>query len=103
MKKPQVTANILDLCDKWRELEKTRFESEGFEKYREVHNNIKRCMKKANEKWIGEQCSESEENMRKNNKRLYQLMKDLTTVKQGKDSIFQDHSEKKAQKKSKMY
>ena len=34
-------------------------------------------MKKAKENWIGEQCSEIEENMRKNNsKRAYQLMKD---------------------------
>ena len=42
-------------------------------------------MKKAKENWIGEECSETEENLRKNNsKRVYQLMKDLTTVKQGK-------------------
>ena len=42
-------------------------------------------MKKAKENWIGEQCSESEENLRKNNsKRAYQLVKDLTSVKQGK-------------------
>ena len=32
------------------------------------------------------QCSEIEENLRKNNsKRAYQLVKDLTTVKQGKE------------------
>ena len=47
-------------------------------------------MKKA--KWIGEQCSEIEENLRKNNsKRAYQLVKDLTTVKQGKATTVQDH------------
>ena len=52
------------------------------EKYKKVNNNIKRCMIKAKENWIGEQCSETEENMRKNNsKRAYQIMKDLTTVK----------------------
>ena len=44
-------------------------------------------MKKAKENWIGEECSETEENLRKNNsKRVYQLMKDLTTVKQGKST-----------------
>ena len=64
-KKPWVTAEILDLCDKKRELRK-RFEPEGSEKYKEVNNNIKRCMKKAKENWIGEQCSEIEENLRKN-------------------------------------
>ena len=94
-KKPWVTADILDLCDKRRDLKKRRFEPEGSEKYKEVSNNIKRCMKKANENWIGEQCSEIEENLRKNNsRRSYQLVKDLTTVKQGKASTVQDRSEK---------
>ena len=38
-------------------------------------------MKKAKENWLGEQCSEiDEENLRKNNtKRAYQLVKDLNT------------------------
>ena len=45
-----------------------------------MNNNIKRCVKRAKENWIGEQCSEIEENLRKNNsKRAYQLVKDLTT------------------------
>ena len=75
--------------------EKERFEPEGYEKYKEVNNNIKRCMKKAKENWIGEQCSEIEENLRKNNsKRAYQLVKDLTAVKQGKATTVQDRSGK---------
>ena len=48
-KKPWITAEILDLCNKRRELRKKRFEPEGAEKYKEVNNNIKRCMKKAKE------------------------------------------------------
>ena len=55
-KTTSVTAEILDLCDKRRELRKKRFELrkkrfelEGSEKYKEVNNNIKRCMKKAKE------------------------------------------------------
>ena len=52
-KKNWITAEILDLCDKTRELRKKRFEPEGSEKYKEV-NNIKRCMKKARENWIGD-------------------------------------------------
>ncbi|WP_294031832.1 hypothetical protein, partial [Thiolapillus sp.] len=93
--KTWVNTEILDLCDRRRELQKKRFEPEGSEKYREVNNNIKRCMKKAKENWIGEQCSEIEENLRKNNsKRAYQLMKDLTTVKQGKATTVQDRSGK---------
>ena len=93
-KNPWITAEILDLCDKRRELRKKRSEPEGSEKYKEV-NNIMRCMKKATENWIGEQCHEIEENLRKNNsKRAYQLVKDLTTVKQGKVTTVQDHSGK---------
>ena len=94
-KKTWVTGEILDLCDKRRELRKKRFEPEGSEKYKEVNNNIKRCTKKAKENWIGEQCSEIGENlMKKNSKRAYQLVKDLTTVKQGKATTAQDCSGK---------
>ena len=76
-KKPWVTAEILDLCNKRRVLRKKRLKPEGYEKYKAVNNNIKRCMKKAKENWIGQQCSETEENLRKNNsKRAYQLVKD---------------------------
>ena len=53
---------------------------------------MKRCTKKAKENWIGEQCIEIEENLRKNNsERAYQLVKDLTTVKQGEASTVKDH------------
>ena len=94
-KKPWITAEILDLFDKRTELRKKRFEPEGSEKCKEVNINIKRCMKKTKENWIGEQCSKIEENLRKNNsKRAYQLVKDLTTVKQGKAITVQDRSEK---------
>ena len=89
------TAEILDLCDKMRELKKKRFEPEGSEKHKEVNNNIKRGMKKANENWIGEQRSETEENLRMNySKRAYQLVKDLTTVNQGKATTVQNRSGK---------
>ena len=48
-KKPWITADILDLCDKKREPRKKRFEHAGSEKYFEVNNNIKRYMKKGKE------------------------------------------------------
>ena len=48
-------------------------------------------MKKAKENWIGEQCSEIEDNLRKkNSKWAYQLEKDLTTVEQGEATTVQD-------------
>ena len=80
--KPWITAEIRELCDNRRDLRKKRIEPEGSEKYKEVNKTIKRCLKKAKENWLGEQCSETEEHLRKNNsKRAYQLLKDLTTVK----------------------
>ena len=52
-------------------------------------------MKKAKQNWIGEQCSETEENLRKSDsKRAYQLVKDLTTMKHRKATTVQDHSGK---------
>ena len=55
----------------------------------------------AKENWIGEQCSEIEENLRKNNsQRAYQQVKDLTTVKQWEVTTFQDRSGKKKKKAS---
>ena len=52
-------------------------------------HNIKR--KKAKENWTEEQCSEIEENLRKNNsKRAYQLVKDLITLKQQKATTVQE-------------
>ena len=60
-----------------------------------ILDSIKRCLKKAKENWIGEQCSEIEENLRKNNsKRAYRLVKDLTIVKQGKATTVRDRSGK---------
>ena len=57
-------------------------------------------MKKAKENWIGERCSEIEENPRKNNsKRAYQPMKDLITVKQGKAPLSKIVQENASQKK----
>ena len=83
-KKSWIIAEILDLCDKRRELTKKRFELVGSEKHKEVSNNIKRCMKNSKENWIREQCSEIEGNLRKNNrKNAYKKLKDLATMKQG--------------------
>ena len=51
-KKPWFTAEILDLRDRRREMRKKQFGPEGPEKYREVNNDLKRCMKKEKENWI---------------------------------------------------
>ena len=52
-------------------------------------------MKMAKETWIQGQCQEVEACPRKNNsKKAYQLVKDLTTEKQGKSTTIQDKSRK---------
>ena len=84
VKKPWVTADILDLCDKRRELKKSKFETEGAKQYRAANQEVKKSMKKAKETWIEEQCKGIEGNLQKNNsKKAYQLVKDLTSSKQG--------------------
>ena len=50
-------------------------------------------MKKTKENWKGEHCSVIEENVRKkDSKRAYKLVKDLTTVKKGEATTVQDRS-----------
>ena len=56
-------------------------------------------MKKVKENWTGEQRSEIEKNLKKNNgRRAYQLVKDLITLNQGKSSTGKDRSGKRLTK-----
>ena len=79
--------DVLDLCDERRDLKKKRYKPEDDKEYREANNRIQKEEKKAKEDWIGAQCGEIETCLNKNNsKRAYQLVKDLTSEKQGKSS-----------------
>ena len=76
-------------------LKKKRYEAERAKEYRETSRRIQKAVKKAKEDWIGAQCEEIETCLYKNNsKRAYQLVKDLTSEKQGRFSTFQDKSVK---------
>ena len=78
-----------------RDLKKKRYEAEGAKEYREANRRIQKAVKKAKEDWIGAQCEEIETCLNKNNsKRAYQLVKDLTSEKQGRSSTIQDKSGK---------
>ena len=84
-KKPWVTKDVLDLCDERRDLKKKRYEAEGAKEYREANKRVQKAVKKAKEDWIGAQCEEIETCLNKyNSKRAYQLVKDLTSEKQGR-------------------
>ena len=90
-KKPWVTDELLELCDKRRELKKRKSEQGGANEYREANNNVKKGIKKAKRNWIEEQCKDIEHNLTTNNsKKAYQIVKELTTVKQGKVSTIQN-------------
>ena len=94
-KKPWVTAAILDLCDKRRELKKNnnKNDAEGTTEYRTVNRQIKKGMNKAKENWIGEQCENIADSLKKiNSKRAYHLVKDLTSTKQERTTTIQDKS-----------
>ena len=94
-KKPWVTKDVLDLCDERRDLKKKWYEAEGAKEYREANRRVQKAVKKAKEDWIGAQCEEIETCLNKNNsKRAYQLVKDLTSEKQGRSSTIQDKSGK---------
>ena len=94
-KKPWVTKDVLDLCDEKRDLKKKRYEEEGAKEYREANRMIQKAVKKAKEDWIGAQCEEIETCLNKNNnKRAYQLVKNLTSEKQERSSTIQDKSGK---------
>ena len=94
-KKPWITKDVLDLCDERRDLKKKRYEAEGAKDYSEANRRIQKAVKKAKEDWIGAQCEEIDTCLSKNNsKRAYQLVKDLTSEKQGRSSTIQDKSGK---------
>ena len=76
-------------------MKKKRYEAEGAKEYREATKGIQRAVKKAKEDWIGAQYEEIETCLNKNNsKRAYQLVKDLTSEKQGRSLTIQNRSGK---------
>ena len=94
-KKPWAIGDVLDPCDDRRDLKKKLYEAEGAKECRVTNERVQKAVKKANEDWIGAQCEEIETCLNKNNsKRAFQLVKDLTSEKQGRSSTIQDKFEK---------
>ena len=93
VKKPWVTNDILDLCAKRRKLKnkKNKKDRDGMAQYRAVNREIKKGMKKAKENWIGEQCQNNDDYLKKNiSKKAYKLVQDLTGTKQERTTTIQD-------------
>ena len=84
-KKPWVTKGVLDLCDERRDLKKKWYEAEGAKEYREANRRIQKAVKKAKEDWIGAQCEKIDTCLKKKpTAREQQLVKDLTSEKEGR-------------------
>ena len=61
-----------------------------------MNQQIKKGMVKARETWIEERCQEIDDSLGKNNnKKAYQLVKDLTSSKQGRTTTIQDKNGKR--------
>ena len=76
-------------------MKKKRYKAGGAKEYREASKRIQKAVKEAKEDWIGAQCEETDTCLIKNNSnRAYQLVKDLTSEKQGRSSTIQDRSGK---------
>ena len=94
-KKPWVTLELLDLCDKRRNMKKKRGKPEGAKDYQEIKRKIRTEMKMAKETWIQSQCHEVKACLRKNNsKNADQLVNDVKTEKQGQSITIQNKSGK---------
>ena len=90
-KKPWVTDDVLNLCDKRRELKKNKHKKDGIRKYKDANIKVKEAMKKAMESWIDNQCVEIDSNIQKNNSRkAYQMVRELTNEKRGRSTTIQN-------------
>ena len=93
IKKPWVTTDILDLCAKLRNVKnkKNNKDRDGMAQYRAVNQKIKKGMKKAKENWIGEQCQNIDDCLKKyNSKKAYKLVQDPIGTKQERNTTIQD-------------
>ena len=91
--KPCVTTDILDLCAKRRKLKnkKNNKDRYGMQQYRAINQEMKKDTKKAKENWIGEQCQDIDDCLKKNNsKKAYKLVQDLTGTKQERTTTIQE-------------
>ena len=76
-------------------MKKKRYAAEGAKEYREAKGGFRKAAKEAKEDWIGAQCEKIKTCLNKNKSKIeYQLVKDLTSEKQGRSSTIQDKSGK---------
>ena len=91
-KQPWVTNEILDLCDRRRELKPQKSKSpQKAEEYRKANNRVKQGMKAAKEAWIESECKIIDSEMRRaRSKKAYQTLKTLTKQSQDRTSVIEN-------------
>ena len=90
-KKLWVTRDVLDLCDKWKDLNKKRYKGKGAKEYRKANKRSQKAVKKAKH-WLGTHRENITCLHKINSKRAYQLVKDLSKEKQSTSSSIRDRS-----------
>ena len=71
------------------------YEGKGAKEYRKANKRVQKALMKAKEDWMDNQYNEIDVCLNKNNsKKAYQLVKDLTSEKQGRSTTIQDKSGK---------
>ena len=91
-KKPWITTDIFNLCDKRRDLKsKKKSCLEAKKEYSHINKRVKKEMNSAKEKWIEEQCLDIEGSLATNNtKKAYDTVKALTKPQQTKVNTIKD-------------
>ena len=89
---PWVTNEVLDLCDKRRELKGKRHTSvEALANYQKANREVRTKMRAAKEEWIEEQCDNIEKGMETgNSKQAYSTLKALTKTSQPRANVIDD-------------
>ena len=86
---PWVTNEVLDLCDRRRELKgKKHTSDEARANYQKAHREVRTKMRAAKEEWIEKQCNDIEKGMEAgNSKQAYSTLKALTKTSQPRANI----------------
>ena len=89
---PWVTDEVLELCDRRRELRHSKYESdEARMAYRTAHRKVQKGMREAKERWIEKQCNAIDTCSKSgNSKEAYSTLKAITKTSQARTTVIED-------------
>eukprot|EP00795_Rhopilema_esculentum_P013000 gene13000-3768_t len=91
-RRPWITKEVLESCDRRRELRRKKNEGkEQLEEYREANKTVRRLLRKAKEEWAEEQANLVESSFESNNARkVFKTIKNLTEQRAKQINIIED-------------